>query len=91
MSLFLCDVQYFKMFPLCLQQAVLCCIMSCIGATETVEGGDELPIGLCPLAVFCQSAWRRAGEMLGNWINREMLHRRIRKRFRVGKFVQLYS
>ena len=47
--------------------------MSCIGATETVEGGDELPAGLCPLVVFCQSAWRRAGEMLKNRIHWEKL------------------
>lgn len=47
--------------------------MSCIGATETVEGGDKLPAGLCPLVVFCQSAWRRAGEMLENQIHWEKL------------------
>lgn len=39
-----------------------------VGAAETVEGGDQLPAGLCPPVVFCQSAWRRAGEMLENVI-----------------------
>lgn len=36
------------------------------GATETVEGGDQLSAGLGPPVVVCQSAWRRAGEMLKN-------------------------
>lgn len=43
---------------------VLC--VACIGTTEKVEGGDQLPAGLGPLVVLCQSAWRRAGEMLEN-------------------------
>lgn len=34
------------------------------GATETVEGGDQLSAGLGPPVVVRQSAWRRAGEML---------------------------
>lgn len=43
-------------------------VCDCVGTAETVEGGDQLPAGLCPLVVFCQSAWRRAGEMLENGI-----------------------
>ncbi len=42
----------------------MCIFVICVGTTETVEGGNQLPAGLCPLVVFCQSAWRRAGEML---------------------------
>lgn len=38
--------------------------MTRAGATETVEGGDQLSAGLGPPVVVCQSAWRRAGEML---------------------------
>lgn len=34
------------------------------GATETMEGGDQLSAGLCPPVVCCQPAWRRTGEVL---------------------------
>lgn len=40
--------------------------MISVGTAETVEGGDQLATGLCPLVVVCQSAWGRAGEMLEN-------------------------
>lgn len=36
-----------------------------------MEGGDKLPTGLCPLAVFCKPARRRAGEMVENVIHWE--------------------
>lgn len=40
--------------------------MTHAGATETVEGGNQLSAGLCTPVVVCQSAWRRTGEMLKN-------------------------
>lgn len=34
------------------------------GATEAMEGGDQLSAGLCPPVVCCQPPWRRTGEVL---------------------------
>lgn len=45
--------------------------LTCIGTTETLEGGDQLSAGLRPLVVFCQSARRRAGEMFQEVIHWE--------------------